>query len=86
MLNDRGRRLSAPINRMYSYLIALEENMAHHKKSTSLALSLDPVFDKISPPAKEATRPGIHGCTGCGAVPGWMGEGEPVYDRMGAGK
>lgn len=86
MLNDRGRHLSVAINRMYSYFIALEENMAHYKKSTSLTLSLDPVFDKISSPAEGATRPGIHRCTGCGAIPGWMGEGEPVYDRMGAEK
>lgn len=60
--------------------------MAHHKKSTSLTLSLDPVFEKISSLAEEATRPGIHRCTGCGAVPGWMEEGGPVYDRMVAGK
>ena len=71
---------------MYSYFIALEKNMAHHKKSTSLTLSLDPVFDKISSPAEEATRPRIHRCTGCGAVPGGMGEGELVYGRMVAKK
>lgn len=60
--------------------------MAHHKKSTSLTLSLDPVSDKIFSPAEEATRPGNYRCTGCGTVPGCMGEGEPAYDRMVAGK
>lgn len=85
MLNDRGR-LSVAINRMYSYLIALEENMANYKRSTFLTISFDPGFDKIYSPSEEVIHPGIYRCPGCGVLPGWMGEGKPAHDRMVAGK
>ena len=85
MLNDRGR-LSVAINRTYSYLIALEENMANYKRSTFLTISFDPGFDKIYSPSEEAIHPGIYRRPGCGVLPGWMGVGKPAHDRMVAGK
>ena len=74
------------INRMHLYLIAIEETMAHYKRSTFLTISFDPGFDKIYSPSEEAIHPGIYRHPGCGVLPGWMRESKPAHDHMVAGK
>ncbi|KIO49120.1 hypothetical protein SQ11_07400 [Nitrosospira sp. NpAV] len=60
--------------------------MAAYKKSISLTLPSDPVFNKIYSPSDEVVQPGIYRCTDRSTLPGAMRAGKPAHDRMVAGK